>query len=134
MGGGVERLRGGIFGLLEFLDEHEAAYKIELLSYGYRYGELGDGIPWDVAVAVANNPWPGKALAVSVHGEAALWSPDTYLLAMQVDVLHSANWQRSGGKGPRPKATKRPGDSAGQKLGSEPIPMSEFDDWWESAV
>lgn len=44
-------------------------------------------------------------------GEAAAWTLTDHLLAMTVDVLRSANWQR-GGKGPRPKPLPRPGAAA----------------------
>lgn len=55
-----------------------------------------------------------------------------YLLAHVVDRLASANHQRGGGKGSKPKPIPRPGVSAG----AERIEMDRFDspaafdEWW----
>ena len=70
-------------------------------------------------------------LAREMFGERALWGVSEYLLAMAVDVLQDANWQRGGGKGPRPKRVPRPGeDTKDQTFGSDPIPIKDFDTWW----
>lgn len=37
------------------------------------------------------------------------WSTEAHLLASVIDVLASANWQRSGSRGKRPKPIERPG-------------------------
>jgi hypothetical protein len=47
--------------------------------------------------------------AAAIHGQAAYWTQDTVLLADVFDVLCAANWQRGGGKTPRPKPYPRPG-------------------------
>lgn len=51
-----------------------------------------------------------SALARSIHGDQALWSTQDHLLALAVDALHAANWQRGGGKGKRPRPVPRPGE------------------------
>ncbi|MGC4891090.1 hypothetical protein [Micromonospora sp. DT227] len=43
-----------------------------------------------------------------MNGDAARWSITDHLLAVVVDLLAGANWQRGGGKGPKPKPIKRP--------------------------
>ncbi len=43
-----------------------------------------------------------------MHPEAHEWTVDTYRRASTVDLLAGANWQRSGGKGKRPKPIARP--------------------------
>lgn len=49
------------------------------------------------------------ALWREIHGEAATWGPTEHLLAVAVDVLQGANWQRAGKKSaPRPKPIERP--------------------------
>lgn len=59
------------------------------------------------------------------------WGPAEYLLALIADELAIANWQRQGKKGaPRPKPLPRPGDKS-VTYGSDPIPASEFESWWE---
>jgi hypothetical protein len=45
---------------------------------------------------------------VSLHGDAAHWGVSEHLLATTIDVLQGANWQRSGGKGLKPKPIPRP--------------------------
>lgn len=44
------------------------------------------------------------------------WSPEMHRLTDVVDVLTQANWQR-GGRGPRPKPIKRPGDKSAETFG-----------------
>lgn len=75
-----------------------------------------------------------SAYVRSVAGEAAAWGPVEHLLASLVDVMQLANWQRAGDRNARrPEALQRPGVKApGQQLGSDPIPVSQFDDWWEN--
>lgn len=68
-------------------------------------------------------------LAVAPRQEAEAWTADAYLLAHIADLLAGANWQRSGGKGGRPKPLKRP------KIGPvEPLPnqeaIDEFREWY----
>lgn len=46
-----------------------------------------------------------------------MWSTTDYLLAVVADALAIGNWQRSGGKGPRPKPITRPGKETGKRMG-----------------
>lgn len=48
-------------------------------------------------------------------GDAADWSVDSYLLARIAHVLAGANWQRGGGKGPKPKPVKTPGSKGRER-------------------
>ncbi|WP_054682570.1 hypothetical protein [Microbacterium sp. No. 7] len=71
---------------------------------------------------------------MSVHGYA-LWTVGEQLLADLIDILNLANWQRGGDKhAPRPRRLTRPWETRDgvQVLGSDPIPISEFDDWWNA--
>jgi hypothetical protein len=43
-----------------------------------------------------------------VLGDRVDWSVTDYLLARVAHLLAGANWQRSGGKGPKPKPVKLP--------------------------
>lgn len=52
---------------------------------------------------------PGSAFLRSLGGEAAEWTLTDHLLAVTIDVLNAANWQRGGGKGKRPRPIPRPG-------------------------
>jgi hypothetical protein len=62
------------------------------------------------------------------------WGVTDYLLAAVVDLLANANWQRQGKKSaPKPRPIKRPGQAAdGTKYGSKPIPIKDFDAWWDN--
>jgi hypothetical protein len=128
---------GGIQGLLEHVDRHREAVEFDLLEHGFRLRDVGgDRFNWrDLFVLVrrwANQP--GSALSESVHGHR-LWSDDTELSAATVDALHTGNWQRAQRKtAPKPKPVPRPGAKAAgsRTLGTDPIPASEFNDWWNA--
>jgi len=51
---------------------------------------------------------PDSPLGVAISGDAARWSTTDHLLALVVDLLAGANWQRSGGRGRRPLPIRRP--------------------------
>lgn len=62
-----------------------------------------------------------SAYARDTLGDAALWTLESHLLAVVVDALATANWQR-GGKGPRPRPVPRPGvKQPGIRYGGTPI-------------
>ncbi|MGO3844472.1 hypothetical protein [Agrococcus casei] len=56
------------------------------------------------------------------------------ILAGIFDLLAHANWQRAGKRhAPRPKPLQRPWEKRrGRQIGSKPIPIRQFNDWWES--
>lgn len=80
---------------------------------------------------------PTSAIATALHGTH--WSVTDQLLAGLYDLLQQANWllqklRNPKGNIPRPKPLERPWQkSKSQKLGSEPIAISAFDDWWDQA-
>ncbi|ALY08800.1 tail assembly chaperone [Arthrobacter phage Nancia] len=124
---------GGIEALLELLREHRGAIEFTLLSMGKKLDWLGsDDLDWRELWMIISHTQMGSALAESIHGEQSRWKVTDYLLAMVADALHDANWQRGGGKGAQPERVKRPGvkDKSTQSFGSEPIKISEFNDWW----
>lgn len=85
------------------------------------------GLSWRrLGVLVAALPRE-SATARAQHGEAVEWSSADYLLAAIYDVLAAGNWQRGGGKGPRPKPIPRPGKQAeeGNRIGTA-IPLDEM--------
>lgn len=128
---------GGILGLCSFIDEHAEAVESDLLEHGYRLSDLLVTYSWrDLLVMVRH--WqdePGTALSASVHGHR-LWADSDHLLATILDAIQLGNWQRAGKKHARkPKLTPRPGDKKpGQSFGSDPIPISKFRAWWDSAT
>ncbi|PMQ19281.1 hypothetical protein CIK84_11260 [Glutamicibacter arilaitensis] len=79
----------------------------------------------------------GSAIARAMHPEVAAWANgevNAQLLALIGDMLAEGNWQRAGRKNaPHPKPIDRPGAENGSRsFGKDPIPISQFDDWWES--
>ena len=64
-----------------------------------------------------------------------MWTTDGYMLANIYDALAGANWQRAGRSNePPPKPIRRPNErqEGEESFGFEPIPLSEFNDWWDS--
>ena len=99
--------------------------------YGQGIDQLGASIEDVAAMAVHLPRDSATMLAVSPRHPAEGWTQDTHLLARVADLLAGGNWQRGGGKGPRPKPIEPP------KLGpAEPIPdreaIDEFRQWYAS--
>lgn len=62
----------------------------------------------DLVLVVSMAP-PDSPLTLTIAPDAR-WSLQAHLLALAVDALSAANWQRSGGKGSRrPEPIPRPG-------------------------
>jgi hypothetical protein len=76
---------------------------------------------------------PANAVAASLSGaEVPSWSEQ--VLATLVDQLQAVNFNLRRGKGQRPKRMQRWWEKRKQqRFGRDPIPMSQFDDWWETA-
>lgn len=127
---------GGIYGLLDLVDEHQEAIEFELLVIGRHLDELSSAaLSWrDLFVLVRR--WqmtPGNAFAASMHGqEVPAWSEQ--VLAIVVDMLNGIAFILKRGKGSRPKRLQRWWEKRKtQKFGREAIPIASFDAWWESA-
>jgi hypothetical protein len=82
----------------------------------------------EVAAFAANLPRDG-AVAWAINPQAAAWSKlDTHLLAMQVDALNGANWQRAGKRGGKPKPLPRfTGRPENNKITTRSMTPSAFD-------
>lgn len=101
---------------------------------GRSLDDLGVTLSWR-DLLVLTRKWeatPGFALCESVHG-VEYWPTTDQLLAEIADALNAANWQRAGkSSAPKPKRIPRPWEKAkSRRLGSDPIPLSKFHDWWE---
>ncbi|QDP45032.1 tail assembly chaperone [Microbacterium phage SanaSana] len=130
---------GGILGLFRDVLSPapvRQALQYDLLVRGRTLDALGtEALTWyDLAAFVKHlQRDPESALALELHGPS--WSVEAQLLATIADNLAWANWQRAGKKhAPKPTPIPRPWDKPkSTALGSDPIPISEFDDWWNSA-
>lgn len=133
MGDSLRGEPGGIAGLCVLIDEHVEALERELLGLGLRLRWLCDGtgrLDWgDLRAVVMHSP-PGSPLRRDV-GDG--WTVTDHLVALVADTLAVANWQRQGKRNaPRPKPLPRPGMKEDRVYGSDPIPLSEFSEWWET--
>lgn len=72
--------------------------------------DLGtDRLSWRrLSVLIAHLPDGSSTRAELVGHDYASWGVSEHLLAVAIDVLQGANWQRGGGKGSRPKPLPRP--------------------------
>jgi hypothetical protein len=93
------------------MTEHGQALEADLLRY---YGaDLADIVtgrmsPRRLSSLVAGLPADSATVRATLGGDS-LWGLPEHLLARILDTLAGANWQRSGGKGQRPKPVPRPG-------------------------
>jgi hypothetical protein len=77
---------------------------------GLRVRDIGDVLSWPEFRAFIEHlePSPRSAFFRAQYPKSYWWTPDIEFLAAIAGSLQSANWQRGGGKGPRPKPMKRP--------------------------
>lgn len=132
MGGTLRGKPGGILGLCWLLTEHGEAIEYDLITLGLRLANLGSPtLTWRDLLVITREAPPSSALRRAQTGG---WGITEYLLAVVADELAIANWQRQGKRGaPRPKPIPRPGQT-GEVFGSDPIPIAEFNSWWEEAA
>jgi hypothetical protein len=106
---------------------------------GLRLDDLGTlALSWRDLYVIVQQSGPSSALMRALQPERAAWASGMVLadlLAHAVDLLAGGNWQRAGKKNaPKPKPIPRPGTkSETTKYGSEPIPVKDFDNWWNGA-
>lgn len=114
-------------------EDHAGALNFDLMQLGLRLRYVGtEALTWGDLRDVIKYGRQDTALALEQQGAAVLWTITDHLIAVAVDALHNANWQRGGGKGHKPKPIPRPGveDQNTQTLGADPIPAGDFMDWW----
>ncbi len=101
-------------------DAIEADYRLR--PGGDLWADIGNGILTLRQVKVWIEHLPEDAATwVSVHGPLATWRRIDHLMARAVLALEGANWQRSGGKGRRPKAITPPPSIAAAAKTAEQI-------------
>lgn len=101
----IECASGGIRALLRFLTEEgvEKALAFDLMERGRSIHDLGSiHLSWiELDAFIAHAP-PGAAIRTLRDPLSAFRTAESQLLTTAVDTLTGANWQRGGGKGPRP--------------------------------
>lgn len=99
----------------------------EKAAYSFGWGNLRD--------FAANLPQT-SATYRAINGDLARFGSPIKQSAILADVYDAVNAfafmfaKAHGGKGQRPKPYPRPGVDDGQKLGSDPIPIKDFNDWY----
>lgn len=65
-----------------------------------------------------------------LNPDESVWGLTDHLLAAVLDSLRAANWQRSGGKGPKPKPIPRPGVAgySTERIAGKARTMAEMDE------
>lgn len=127
MAGGVGGGPGGIQALHQLTIEHRDAVHYDLICSGLRLWQIGTrAFGWDDFAVWLKFASPNSQLARAIHGDQ--WSPEMHRLTDIFDVLAAANWQRSGGRGARPKPARRPGKSQSERLG-KPVPFEQVEQY-----
>jgi hypothetical protein len=109
------------------------------LALGLRLDDLGtEALTWRDLHVITQKSGPGSALMRELQPELSAWGSGTVvadLLAHVVDLLAAGNWQRAGKRtAPKPKPVPRPGRKVDStRYGSAPIPVKDFDSWWNGA-
>lgn len=125
--------------LVVLLREHHEPLTADFRRYyGMSVAECRErGLPLREVAAMATHLPPDSATARAINPPTG-WGITEYLLAAAVDALHAANWQRGGGRGPRPTPVERPGvtdqSTETQRIGaSEGFDSIEEMDAWFAA-
>ena len=124
---------GGIFGLLELIEEYPEQVEYDLIAHGLRLRQLGtEQLSWrDLLVIIRQQP-RDSALVRSMDPDTAHWGMSEHLLAIVADAARLGVWQRGGGKkSDRPKPIPRPGSDEGHKKvhKGDVLPMDQMAAW-----
>lgn len=142
---------GGIADLAGIIAEHGGAVDYDLMTLtSFTLDDLGRALSWRaLSHFVAHLP-PTSALVREMHpemGATLAWADGSMVAPLLADLIDSVAYGRweylasrvpKGKKRPRvPKRMPRPWEKAEvekgeRRVGSDPIPISEFDSWWES--
>ena len=137
MDGGLHDWPGGITSLCRLIDRYGEAIEYDLLMAGRSLDQLGYTLSWrDLWVLFLRwQKTAGTATGEAVHGHMIPTYLDD-LTAGLFDLQSASVWQRGGKRGaPKPKPVKRPWlKPKARVLGSAPIPISQFHDWWDAKV
>lgn len=141
MADGRRSIPGGIFGLVEVIGEHETALEYDLLTKTrYSLDDVGERLSYRSLIAFIRHLPADSAYFREVEPDVAPWTDGrvtTALLADIYDLLnafrgtyvnaHSKKKQRQLKPYPRPWLE----DKSVKKVGKDPIPIKDFEKWWE---
>jgi hypothetical protein len=111
------------------------AIEADLLRAGFTLKDLGKRVTWRAVLAFVKRAPQDSAVYREMVGEDAVWTLEAQLMALAVDVLNIANFQRGSGKGTKPKPLERPGvRPKGREVygdRSDAVSPAEFRSFWD---
>lgn len=114
--------------------DHWDALEADLLRAGSTINDYPQRFSLRTLIAFFRHSPRGSAVYASMYGELSHWGMLEELLALVVEALWDANWQRQGQQhAPRPTPIRRPGreQSAGVKhYGGKGMSIEEFEQRW----
>lgn len=112
---------------------------------GYRLHMLGDSLTWSTLGIFVKGLGPDSATYAHMHPDRYAWDSGAavpWILADLVDALNYlryehalANTSKNANRPKEPERYPRPGAEDKQeyyRVGSDPIPISQFKEWWEA--
>lgn len=137
---------GGILGLVELISEHYEALSYDLMTRTrFTLDDLGGPLSWAALFSFVSNCGHDSAVFRAMNPDMAPWLDGRMvapLLAQLIDAMNTNTYVNAvahcdEGKRPDPpKRVKTPWtveEAEGRHIGSDPIPISEFDAWWDAA-
>ena len=105
--------------------------------------DVGRALPWGALLHFVRHLPPTSELAKEANvgaAEQAVWLDGSLvapMLASLIDATNFGRWEYAASvskhKPRRPRAVRTPWGDGGtneRKLGSDPVPISEFEEWW----
>lgn len=95
---------------------------------GWRLDDLGVRFTWaDLKDFIEHLPPSGdSALFRAQHPRTWWWTPMFDFLAAILLGLQQGNWQRGGGKGPKPEPVKRPAEKRRSTVHTDPVSAADL--------
>lgn len=116
--------------------ESWGALEADLLRAGYTMADYPKRLDLRAVIAFWRYAVPGSAVFRVEHGAKGEWQYTQELLALILETLRDANWQRQGiSTAPRPQKLPRPGQEVEgvRHFGDEPMTIAEFNKRWAAA-
>lgn len=130
---------GGTLGLAAFIAEHGEALEYDLMRMTrYTLDDLGGALPERALLAFVRH-LPLESATVAEVDDRGGWSMTQQLIARLIESVESLDWHfmcsripKGRSKPPHPKPIARPGvkRDEGQRIGRDPIPVQDFNDWY----
>lgn len=126
---------GGTAAAALIVREHRTAIEYDLLTLtGYTLDDVGERLTWCSLFSFIKHLPPSSAYFREEYPEEAAWLNgwrNAAILADLWDLTAAINAKRD----KEPPKYPRPGtkDESTQRHGADPIPISQWDDWWNNS-